>query len=114
VTDGFQTKNKGHFTPLGVASTGLKKNGVYIYSLGIGSDTDIFEILDIASDEDGVFSVRSFDDLTNIGVEIQNAECKGILTLLTYFMTKHGLLREKVTYSLESFSFLFIFFKDVC
>jgi hypothetical protein len=99
VTDGIQTKGKGSFIPLQIASSGLQVKGVHVYSLGVGKNADVLELLDIASTDDAVFSTRNFDDLTNTMVEpIQTEMCKGILTLLTSFMTKHGLLREKVTY----------------
>jgi hypothetical protein len=58
MTDGIQTKDMGTHIPLATASNGLKKKGVDVYALGVGTDIDVMELLDIASTEDYVFSAR--------------------------------------------------------
>jgi hypothetical protein len=58
MTDGIQTKDMGIHIPLFTASNGLKTKGVEIYALGVGTDIDVMELLDIASTEDYVFSAR--------------------------------------------------------
>jgi hypothetical protein len=58
MTDGIQTKDMGTHIPLVTASNGLKTKGVDVYALGVGTDIDVMELLNIASTEDYVLSAR--------------------------------------------------------
>ena len=79
MTDGRQTR--GADAPdaedLHVASKPLKELGVQVYSLGIGADYDIGELLDIASDDASVFRAAGFDELLSIVASITEQTCKG-------------------------------------
>jgi hypothetical protein len=78
LTDGIQTKDKGPFTSLHIASSRLQNKDVNVYSLGVGSDIDVTELLDMASGKDFVFSARNFDDLSTRVKEITEAQCQGM------------------------------------
>ena len=79
LTDGRQTREPdvSDAEDLHKASRPLKENGVQVYSLGIGQDIDIGELLDIASDDESVFSARDFDELQSIVAGITKQTCKG-------------------------------------
>ena len=87
MTDGRQAK--GEDAPdakeLHLASRGLKEAGVQVYSLGIGRDYDIGELLDIASDDQSVFRSSDVDELVSIVAQISEQACKGILLRLVLF-----------------------------
>ena len=80
MTDGRQTK--GAEAPDAVdlheASRPLKDSGVQVYSLGIGKNYDIGELLDIASDDASVFRSSDVDELVSIVASITEQTCKGI------------------------------------
>ena len=79
MTDGRQTK--GEDAPdaidLHIASRPLKDSGVQVYSLGIGTNYDIGELLDIASDDASVFRSQDIDELVSIVASITEQTCKG-------------------------------------
>lgn len=77
LTDGIQTKNRGPYTELIMASDPLKMKGIDIYSLGVGSDIEVMELIQTASVPDYVFSASNFDDLSQKVTEITDAQCKG-------------------------------------
>lgn len=62
ITDGEQTTAKA-FTPLDIASKGIKEKGVEVFALGVGSGAKPEQLRQIASSEDNVFTSRGFDDL---------------------------------------------------
>lgn len=68
ITDGKQTKT-GQYTPLSIASKYLKDKGVQMIAIGVGNrnTVDYTELLDIASQDDYVYLVESFDELQNPG-----------------------------------------------
>lgn len=76
MTDGRQTKSDDA-EPLHLASRHLKESGVQVYSLGIGQDYDIGELLDIASDDASVFRSSDVDELISIVASITEQTCKG-------------------------------------
>ncbi|XP_048583231.1 uncharacterized protein LOC5507629 isoform X2 [Nematostella vectensis] len=76
LTDGIQTKDKGPFTPLQKASQPMKDKGVEVYSLGIGSDIDVSELITFASGEKYVFNAKSFDELQLQVENITQAQCQ--------------------------------------
>ena len=77
LTDGIQTKEKGSFTALFEASQPLKDKGVNIYSIGVGQDTDLLELNEIASSPDNVFAVENFDHLSREVKRITKLQCRG-------------------------------------
>ena len=74
ITDGEQTE-KGGFTPLNVASQGLKDKGVAVYSLGIGRRTRVEQLQQMASSDDFVFNATGFDELGEVIVPIVKKSC---------------------------------------
>lgn len=76
LTDGRQTNEDG-VEGLHLASKPLKENGVQVFSLGIGSDFNVGELLDIASDDASVFNARSFNELLSNVATITEQSCKG-------------------------------------
>ena len=79
MTDGRQTKGKDapDAVDLHIASRPLKDLGVQIFSLGIGKNYDIGELLDIASDDASVFRSSDVDELVSIVASITEQTCKG-------------------------------------
>ncbi|XP_048583307.1 uncharacterized protein LOC5512020 isoform X1 [Nematostella vectensis] len=76
LTDGIQTKDRGPFTPPGIASGPLKMKGVEVYSLGVGSDIEVLELITMASSDINVYSARNFDELETKVADITQAQCK--------------------------------------
>lgn len=75
MTDGEQTK-RGKWTPLGLASSYLKKKGVRIYSMGIGTRVSRTELNEMSSHpERNVFIATSFKVLESKVNEIINRVC---------------------------------------
>lgn len=82
MTDGIQTRDVAGAEELHIASKPLKEKGVQIYSLGIGSNYDIGELLDTASDERSVFKAGNFEELLSIVSSITQQTCKGTLKFI--------------------------------
>jgi len=84
MTDGRQTKGEDapDAKPLHLASRALKESGVQVYSLGIGKNYDIGELLDIASDDASVFRSSDVDELVSIVASISEQTCKGCTNAL--------------------------------
>ena len=80
MTDGRQTRgiDAPDAKPLHLASHPLKEKGVQLYSLGIGKDYDIGELLDIASDDASVYRSSDVDELNTIVARISEHACKGM------------------------------------
>ena len=76
-TDGKQTRNKGPFTELSIASSGLKQRGVAIYAMGIGKTVGRDELEDIASAKKNVFIAKSFKALEGVADTLKESLCKG-------------------------------------
>lgn len=74
ITDGEQTE-KGGFTPLDVASQGIKDKGVTVYSLGIGRNVRVDQLRQIASSDDYVFNATGFDELVEVIEPIVEKSC---------------------------------------
>ena len=75
----MQTKDKGSYEPLDVASKGLKAAGVTICSLGVGKHVNQGELQSMASHRNFVLQAKNFDGLEEISVEIRSQLCKGIV-----------------------------------
>ena len=73
----MQTKNKGSYEELDVASSGLKSAGVRVYSLGIGKNVDRSELVSIASDPDFAFQAETFKALQDMVLDIKKGVCAG-------------------------------------
>lgn len=78
-TDGKQTRKRGNFTELFIASRGLKAKGVILYAMGIGYTWDQAELEEIASDPDKVVSASSFEVLHEIAEKLKESLCRGKL-----------------------------------
>ena len=76
ITDGKQTQ-EGDWEPLNIASQPLKDAGVDIVALGVGTDVNFEELLQVASSEQNVFSVRTFEKLDEVVRDITSRQCKG-------------------------------------
>ena len=63
ITDGEQTTNKGPYTPLSIASRGLKDKNVRVYALGIGKRINRDQLNEIASSNVNIFTATSFSEL---------------------------------------------------
>ena len=76
ITDGSQTKT-GQFTPLTIASQGIKNKGVTVYAVGVGKGAVRSELLEIASGPGNVLSTSSFEELQKIASELRRQFCEG-------------------------------------
>ena len=76
ITDGSQTKT-GQFTPLTIASQGIKNKGVTVYAVGVGKGAVRSELLEIASGPGNVLSTSSFEELQKIPSELRRQFCEG-------------------------------------
>ena len=76
ITDGKQTTT-GQYTRLAVASRGIKRKGVTVFAVGIGSSVDQSELEEIASERLNVFMSASFNDLHDLSPEITTSLCEG-------------------------------------
>ena len=76
ITDGDQTKT-GQFTPLTIASQGIKNKGVTVYAVGVGKGAVRSELLEIASAPENVLSTSSFEELQKIASELRRQFCEG-------------------------------------
>nr|XP_058971731.1 uncharacterized protein LOC131798056 isoform X6 [Pocillopora verrucosa] len=74
ITDGAQTTTKA-YTPLPIASAGLKSKGVAVYAIGVGKGVNEAELREIASSQENVFVSASFKELHNLAVEIRKRLC---------------------------------------
>ena len=88
ITDGEQTTTGG-FTPLDIASQGIKDKGIVVYSLGIGGNVDSDQLNQIASSEDNVIISVGFDKLLDVVQPIVEKSCPGksfrLRSLCTHF-----------------------------
>ena len=65
LTDGRQTKTGG-YTPLEVASQGIKDKCVVVYSIGIGAMVKVEELRQISSSDDNAFTFSGFIELADV------------------------------------------------
>ena len=77
ITDGKQTKDKGLYQDLDVASQGLKNKGVTIFGMGIGTEVEKVELAAMATSDDHVFEAEGFDILLDKVGSIKNDVCEG-------------------------------------
>ena len=86
ITDGAQTTTKA-YTPLPIASAGVKSKGVAVYAIGVGKGVNEAELREIASSQENVFVSASFKELHNLAVEIRKrlCDCKYCYFLLSIF-----------------------------
>lgn len=76
ITDGKQTTT-GQYTSLAVASRGIKRKGVTVFAVGVGSSVDQTELEEIASERLNVFTSASFNDLQGLSSAITRSLCEG-------------------------------------
>jgi len=76
LTDGQQTKNRGAYTPLSLATRPVKQKGFRVYSLGIGVSVHKEELQQMASNPlTDVFTSKSFKELKIKVKEIMKSLC---------------------------------------
>ena len=74
ITDGAQTTTKA-YTPLAIASAGVKSKGIAVYAIGVGKGANEAELREIASSQENVFVSASFKELHSLAVEIRKRLC---------------------------------------
>ena len=81
MTDGVQTVPKGSSkTSLQIlrnASAPLKKKGIEIITLGIGKGIILEDLVEIATDDTGVFLAEDFSALDEIVTDVREGKCPG-------------------------------------
>ena len=79
ITDGRQT-TAGGYTRLSVASQGLKRKGVTVFAVGVGTNVDQGELRDMASGLSNVFTAASFTHLQELSSRITTTLCESMRT----------------------------------
>lgn len=81
MTDGVQTVPKGSGkTSLQIlrnASAPLKNKGIEIMTLGIGKGIILQDLVEIATDDTGVFLAEDFSALDEIVTDVREGKCPG-------------------------------------
>ena len=80
LSDGIHPSTPG-IDNLRVASRPLKEKGVHVYSAAVGSNYDIGQLLDAASDDCSVFRVGKMNDVLSLVAGIAKQSCKGNMYL---------------------------------
>jgi hypothetical protein len=89
------TDGKSQGDPVGPPAEALKKIGISIFSIGVGSGVSISQLNEIASDPDSKYVFqRTFDDLIDGWVDRLSAvSCSGMFIVLKLFLTDHCRLK---------------------
>ncbi len=89
------TDGKSQGDPVGPPAEALKKIGISIFSIGVGSGVSISQLNEIASDPDSKYVFqRTFDDLIAGWVDRLSAvSCSGMFIVLKLFLTDHCRLK---------------------
>ena len=66
---------RGAYTPLGVAASDLKEQGVIVFVIGIGQEVRLRELQKIASANKYIFLTSTFYSLSDIESELANEIC---------------------------------------
>ena len=74
ITDGKQTETES-YTPLDEASQGIKDKGVTVYALGVTRSVNIYQLRQIASSDENVFTSATFKDLVDVVNPIVEKSC---------------------------------------
>ena len=86
MTDGKQTlddETSGLTTDiLFKAVKPLKEKGIRVISLGIGPNTQLFDLLTLASTDNDVYLAQDFTELKNLVAELTERKCPGILFIV--------------------------------
>ncbi|EDO40880.1 predicted protein [Nematostella vectensis] len=77
LTDGIQTFDQGPYTKPSIVSQKLKDRGIDVYTVGVGDDVDLFELLSISSGDKYTYSAKNFDELQAKVQEILQEQCTG-------------------------------------
>ena len=86
MTDGKQTiknSNKSSYDILSAAVKPLKDKNVKVISLGIGNNTNLFDLMTIASSSNDVYLAKNFTVLKGLVANLTQNKCPG--RLITYF-----------------------------
>ena len=59
----------------------MKEKKVSVYALGVGSDVEVSELIDMGTSPDYVYSATDFDELSVKVAEITQSQCKGKYSL---------------------------------
>lgn len=83
LTDGTQTEEPSPVAAaenLIAAAQQLHDKGIDVIALGIGKNVNPFQILNIASDENNIYTAEKFEELLNlVAGELTRRECLGKL-----------------------------------
>ena len=86
MTDGKQTlddENSGLTTDiLYEAVKPLKEKGIRVISLGIGPNTQLLDLLTLASTDNDVYLAQDFTELKNLVTELTERKCPGKLFIV--------------------------------
>lgn len=87
MTDGKQSLEKGD-TRLTTdilleAVQPLKEKGIRVISLGIGSNTQLLDLLTLASSDNDVYLAKDFKELKTLVTDLTERNCPGKLVVLT-------------------------------
>lgn len=86
MTDGKQTLNdeNSDFATdiLFEAVQPLKEKGIRVISLGIGTNTQLLDLLTLASTDNDVYLAQDFTELRNLVTELTERKCPGKLFIV--------------------------------
>ena len=89
MTDGAQTipddENRTSIEILRKAVQPIKNKGVEVITLGIGKSTILEDLVEIASDDTGVFLAEDFTALDEIVTDVKEGKCPSKRLYLTDF-----------------------------
>ena len=81
MTDGEQTipngDNRKSLEILRAAVTPLKNKGVEVMTIGIGKSIILEDLVELASDDTGVFLAENFQALDEIVTDVKEGKCPG-------------------------------------
>lgn len=60
----------------------LKEKGIRVISLGIGPNTQLFDLLTLASTDNDVYLAQDFTELKNLVAELTERKCPGTLFIV--------------------------------
>lgn len=86
MTDGKQTlKDEDSDLAIDILSAAvqpLKKKGIRVISLGIGPNTQLLDLLTLASTDNDVYLAQDFTELRNLVTELTERKCPGKLFIV--------------------------------
>ena len=96
MTDGQQTiQNSSDLSSdvLSAAVQPLKDKNVHVISLGIGSNTNLFDLLTMASSDNDVYLAENFDVLKELAANLTQNKCPGTKTFHLLCQLSYQIIR---------------------